>query len=235
MSEQKTDGLAVKLLKAQESVAAVVKRGQNTEQRYSYATAADVIDVSRKALHGAGLVSAITDVDVTARRPFETKNKTKGLHVEVAVKLVVIDPDSDQEQAFIAVGAGADYGGGDKAPLKAQTAATKYAYANALALPFADHDPEKDVAGEPGRLPEQKPDPEKALSEERVKEILAAVKSAELGFSDLTTLMGAAGAEGPAIKRKDSIRKAIASMTEQQAEFFLSALDARTNPNRQGA
>lgn len=228
----------VKLLDAQRSVDAVVKRGQNTEQRYSYATAADVIGVCRKALHDAGLYSAVTATKVTERQEFVTQKGTKGLHVEVRVTLWIRDPEainnlkpnSPGAVAFEARGAGADYGGGDKAVLKAQTAATKYAYANALALPFADHDPEKDT-GEPGRLPEQKADPKKALPEEKVEEIGKLLKDSSIGFDRLCLIFGSIGANAPKVKRKDSIRKAVAELTEAQATQLENVLaSAVENP-----
>lgn len=215
-----------KLLTAQQSVAAVVKRGKNTDQNYTYAMAADVIDVARKALHDAGLYPTVTQVEVTSRRPFTSKKGTEGLHVEVAVKLQITDPESKTSLDFIAFGAGADYGGGDKSVLKAQTAATKYAYANALALPFADHDPEKDVIGEAGRLPEQKADPSTALPDERVDELAKAYKASGFTFERLCTAIGAAGGDAPKINRKDSIRKAVASLTVEQADKLHNILDA---------
>lgn len=207
---------AEKLLKAQQSVEAVVKKGFNKDKNYTYATAADVIAVCRQALHGARLVSAITNATTIERRAFTSSKGNSGLYVEARVTLLITDPD-DKPLRFEATGAGADYGGGDKAVLKAQTAATKYAYANALALPFADHDPEKDVGGEPGRLPEQKADPEKALSDERVAEIGKAIKDSKVTFPGLCLLFGSVGANAPAIKRKDSIHKAVGELTENQA------------------
>lgn len=206
-----------KLLEAQRSVDAVVKRGQNSEQNYQYAMAADVVGVCRKALHGAGLLGAVRRVRVNERHPFETKKGTKGLYVEMVATFRVTDPESGESLDFDGVGAGADYGGGDKASLKASTAARKYATTHALDLPFADHDPERDVPGEAGRLPEQKADPATALSEERVDEIGAAVKAAGIGFERLCVLFGAVGADAPRIRRKDSIRKAVASLSEDRA------------------
>lgn len=245
MSEAKS--LATKLLEAQQSVDAVVKRGQNkgTGQGYNYATAADVIEVSRKALHDAGLIGFIREVQILDNRPITSGKGTAGMFAQVGVTLIIADaanpglPEGPRENGgsgigFTALGAGIDYPG-DKAVYKAQTGATKYAYANALALPFADHDPEKDVGNEPGRLPEQKPEPGKALPDEKVDEIAKAVKASKIGFSDLSLLLGAVGADAPKAKRKDSIRKALAELTEERAEQFLAALEARTEPNEEGA
>lgn len=218
--------LAEKLLAAQRSVDAVVKRGRNTDQNYQYATAADVIQVSRQALHEAGLFPAIGDVTITNRREFTTKNGTKGLHVEVGVVLRVTDPESGESLEFPAIGAGADYGGGDKAALKGQTAATKYAYAGALALPFADFEPEKDVQGEAGRLPEQKADPEASLPDEEVAALAKLYKASGYTFERLCTAIGSVGGDAPKINRKDSIRKAVASLSTEQAAKLGNVLDA---------
>lgn len=214
-----------RLLAAQESVEAVVKRGINEQQRYTYATAADVIAVCRAALHDAGLFAVTTATRVAERRGYETKSKAQGLYVEVAVELRIMDGEGNR-LVFTAAGAGADLGGGDKAILKAQTAATKYAYAAALALPFADFEPEKDVQGSPGRLPEQKADPDKALPEERVEAIGRLVKESRIGFDRLCVVFGSMGANAPKLKRKDSIRKAVAELTDAQATQLENLLDA---------
>lgn len=215
-----------KLLKAQQSVDAVVKRGNNTQQNYTYAQASDVIAVCRKALHEAGLFSAISSASPIERRSFTSSKGAEGLYVEVRVSLEVNDEEGDK-LLFSAVGAGADYGGGDKAILKAQTAATKYAYSNALALPFADHDPEKDVAGEPGRLPEQKADPEKALPEAKVEELGKLLTESKISYDRLCLVLGGMGADAPKAKRKDSIRKALAELTEAQAKQLETLLTAQ--------
>ncbi len=219
------------LLKAQQSVDAVVKRGKNTQQNYTYAQASDVIAVCRKALHDAGLYSAIVGVKVKQRRTFTSSKGAEGLYVEVRVTLCVSSAEEDN-LLFWAMGAGADYGGGDKAILKAQTAATKYAYANALALPFSDLDPEKDVEGEPGRLPEQKADPEKALPKERVEELGKLLTGSTVTYERLCLILGSMGANAPKAKRKDSIRKAIGELTEAQATQLANVLDAEQKPEK---
>lgn len=231
-----------KLLEAQKSVEAVVKRGKNTQQKYDYAMASDVVGVCRKALHDAGLASAVTKVEDVEQREVSSKSGTGGVYAQVKVTLHVFDaeghggPDENfirqQIFAFEGVGAGIDYPG-DKAIYKAQTGATKYAYANALALPFADHDPEKDVPGEAGRVPVAKPEPTD-LPDEKVDEVGKAVKDAGVGFDRLCQLLTAVGADAPKIKRRDSIRKALASLTEEQAENVLNKLDVEKAKVEQG-
>lgn len=215
-----------KLLNAQQSVEAVVKRGVNTQQNYKYVQASDVIEVARKALHEQGLSASVADVFSIERERFVLKKGTEGLYVHLNVALRVSDPESGTHAEFIAAGGGADYGGGDKAILKAQTAATKYAYANALALPFADFDPEKDSMQEPGRLPEQKADPDTALPDERVAEIAKAYKASGFDFDRLCVAIGGVGGDSPKINRKDSIRKAVATLSSEQADKLENLLDA---------
>lgn len=219
--------LAAKLLDAQQSVEAVVKQGQNTDQNYRYAMAADVLGVCRAALHAQGLVPAITHVVVTDRREFTTKSGTKGLEVEVTVLLTITDCESGESTTFGASGAGSDYGGGDKAVLKGQTGATKYAYANALALPFADHDPERDLPGEAGRAPKQQR--EQRIDKDKIREVaklMAESREHGVGFERLCVVFTAAGAEAPAIDRKDSREKAVRALTDPQADHILNSLDA---------
>lgn len=212
-----------KMLLAQRSVEAVVKRGTNEDQGYSYATASDVVAVCRKALHDAGLYPAIDFVETIERRILTEFGKGR-IYVEVRATLTITDPEVDSDlsynaqQSFTASGAGADYQAGDKAILKAQTAATKYVYANALALPFADHDPDQDAPQvDAARLPEREVDLETALSEAQVEELVLGLAQSKLGFKRLCVLMGAVDAERPRINRRDSIRKAFAALTENQA------------------
>ncbi|MBA2714692.1 MAG: ERF family protein [Rubrobacteraceae bacterium] len=228
--------LTPKLLTAQQSVSAVVKRGKNTGtgSGYNYATAADVIEVSRNALHEAGLVGFIEDTAMLAREPITSNKGTAGMYAQVMVTLRIMEAEGlspgDEfiraaELRFTASGAGTDYPG-DKAVYKAQTGATKYAYANALALPFADHDPEKDVLGEAGRLPKQQADPATALPDERVAEIAKSYKASGFTFERLSLAIGAVGGDSPKMNRKDSIRKAVASLTPEQADKLHNVLDA---------
>lgn len=214
-----------KLLEAQRSVDAVVKRGVNEAQRYKYAMAADVVGVCRKALHGAGLVGAIDRVMDRDSRAVTTDKGRNAVYAEVVVELRITDPETGESVYFDAVGAGHDQPG-DKALLKATTAATKYAYSNALALPFADHDPERDVPGEAGRLPEQKADPQTALPDEEVDAIAKLYGASGFSFDRLSVAIGSVGGEAPKINRKDSIRKAVASLSAEQAAKLGNILDA---------
>jgi len=66
-----------------------------------------------------------------------------------------------------------------------------------------------------------------ALPPERVDELWATIKDAKIGFQRLCLVFGAVGAEAPKIKRADSIRKALAELTEAQAEHLQSSVEAQ--------
>lgn len=221
--------LTAKLLEAQRGVEGVVRRGRNADQGYDYVTASDVVTVARKAFHDAGLVAAIGDVRVDTIEPFTSDRGKRGVFASLLVALQIFDPDGPEPGAFLeftAAGTGADYGAGDKAILKAQTAATKYVYCFALALPFVDADPERDVPGEAGRIPEQTPDPSKSLPPERIAQILEAVKFAGIKYPTLCLLLGSVGADAPKAQRRDAIQTAIAELSPDQADAVLDKLPA---------
>lgn len=144
MADAKTTGLYPKLLEAQRIAAKVEKRGQNTEQRYAYALASDVIEEAQRALHEAGLVGYMAPGEIR-RHEIEARSGAAGLFVEITSEIVIVDPESGDDLRIAFTGTGTDYPG-DKAIYKAQTGAAKYAYASVLGIPFGD-DPEEDAAG----------------------------------------------------------------------------------------
>ncbi|MQA76276.1 MAG: hypothetical protein GEU88_18420, partial [Solirubrobacterales bacterium] len=145
-------GLLGKLLAAQAAAHGVAKRGRNTDQRYEYARADDVIAEARRALHGAGLVGYLRFSE-PALEPTRSKSGSEGMLCTLAGAVCIADPESGETLEVPAFGAGIDYPG-DKAVYKAQTGAAKYGYAAALCLAF-DEDPERGERGQDGsRLPE---------------------------------------------------------------------------------
>lgn len=219
-------GIDAKLLAAQMSVEGVVKKGWNEDKSYHYATASDVVEVARGALHEVGLFSAIADVHGIEREAISARSGSGGFYVELLVTLRITDAASGEVREFVGAGAGADYGGGDKAILKATTAATKYAYGSALALPFLDADPERDAPGTAARVPAQTPDPERGIDDDSIRKIATAYKASGIDFPRLCAVIGGVGGEAPKINRRDSIRKAVAELSPEQGEQILSTLDA---------
>lgn len=143
--------LKEKLSRVAAHCAFVPKTGENTFHHYSYATAADVFQRVNEALIENRLISVPT---------FRVFSMVDTL-VMVECSLEVEDIDSPALAKVVAFGSGMDKG--DKAVMKAQTAALKYAWAMLLNISWGD-DPEADAttdaraSGEPVRArqtPEQ--------------------------------------------------------------------------------
>lgn len=66
--------------------------------------------------------------------------------------------------------------------------------------------------------------PEEVIESEQADELAAAVKESGIKYSRLCILLGSIGADAPKINRKDSIRKALASLTPDQHERFINGL-----------
>lgn len=118
----------------------IQKRGRNEFHKYSYATAADVLDRINDSLHEHGIVSKpIMHIE----RIDETANKSGGKEFKVTVRcnLTLIDALGGGTLSTLAFGCGQD--SGDKAVMKAQTAAIKYAWMMLFNISTGD-DPEAD-------------------------------------------------------------------------------------------
>jgi len=141
--------LKEKLSKVAHHCAYIQKEGENTFHHYRYATASDVFARVNEALIANRLVS------VPTFRIFQG-----GDLVTVECTLIIHDLDSTEIAKIVAFGSGMDKG--DKAVMKAQTAALKYAWIMGLNISTGD-DPEADLetdakaSGEPLR-PRQTPE-----------------------------------------------------------------------------
>lgn len=118
----------------------VQKRGRNEFHKYNYATAADVLDKINDSLHQHGIVSKPS---MSIERVEETTNKSGGKEVRVTVRcnLTLVDSLGAASLSTVAFGCGQD--SGDKAIMKAQTAAIKYAWMMLFNISTGD-DPEAD-------------------------------------------------------------------------------------------
>lgn len=145
--------LKEKLSKVAQHCAYVRKDGVNLFHKYNYATAATIFEKVNEALAEHRLVS-MPGFDVSS--DVMRQNAKGGTEQLVTVKctLVVEDLDSDKYAKATAYGSGQD--NGDKAVMKAQTAALKYAWMMLLNISTGD-DPEDDakvdsrMSGEPIR------------------------------------------------------------------------------------
>ena len=134
--------LAKKLVTVMEACGFVKKNGVNDFHHYNYATSSDVLQKVNAALVKNGLCSVahpelLDMLDVT-----NAKGNTEHL-ATVKVKIRIIDSDNaDDYVELVGIGSGQD--SGDKAVMKAQTAALKYAYMLSLNIATGD-DPEGDT------------------------------------------------------------------------------------------
>lgn len=132
-----------KLATASASISTIEKLGENKEQKYSYATDADVSHAVRKACIEAGLFVGMRSASrVCPPDEIVSKHGTKGLREYVQVVVVFVDAETGTEHPVCSIGTGQDYG--DKAMAKGITSAVKYALLKGLSLPTGD-DPEADA------------------------------------------------------------------------------------------
>ena len=132
--------IAKKLVNVMNECSHIVKNGLNSYHQYKYATAEDVLLKVNEALTKNRIASVVIPeiasmVDVT-----NLKGNTEHL-ATVNVQIKLIDSESGECVDFFGIGSGQD--AGDKAVMKAQTAAIKYAYMLSLCIATGD-DPEAD-------------------------------------------------------------------------------------------
>jgi len=132
--------IAKKLVNIMNECSHITKNGLNSYHQYKYATAEDVLLKVNEALTKNRIASVVIPeiasmVDVT-----NLKGNTEHL-ATVNVQIKLIDSESGESVDFFGIGSGQD--AGDKAVMKAQTAAIKYAYMLSLCIATGD-DPEAD-------------------------------------------------------------------------------------------
>jgi hypothetical protein len=136
-------GLAKKLVAVMEACDFVKKNGVNDFHHYNYATSSDVLQKVNTALVKNGLCSVVLPELLEMVNVQNAKGNTEHLAtVKVTVRIVDADNGTDYAE-FTGIGSGQD--AGDKAVMKAQTAALKYAYMLSLNIATGD-DPEADTA-----------------------------------------------------------------------------------------
>ena len=133
--------IAKKLVNVMIECGHIAKNGLNSYHQYKYATTEDVLLKVNTALTKNKIASIVIPeiasmVDVT-----NLKGNTEHL-VTVNVQIKLIDSESGECVDLFGIGSGQD--AGDKAVMKAQTAAIKYAYMMSLCIATGD-DPEADT------------------------------------------------------------------------------------------
>lgn len=145
MSEARS-ALLKKLSKLSSEIGFIEFDGKNEGQRYRYASAAGVLRKINKLMGEMGLTassqSVVTHFEVET---YDDGGKRKVRHhAVVTTELRVFDVDTGEFIMARGVGSGLD--SGDKAAMKASTAAEKYAWRGMLTLGWGAEDPEADAS-----------------------------------------------------------------------------------------
>ena len=133
--------IAAKMIAVMRECSHIAKNGTNNFHGYTYATSADVLSKVNAALVEQGLASLVIPELISMEEVKTAKGSTEHL-ATVKVNITLIDRDSDESVLITGLGSGQD--SGDKAVMKAQTAAIKYAYMLSFSISTGD-DPEADV------------------------------------------------------------------------------------------
>ena len=129
-----------KLSLAMKSCSYIEKTGENTFHGYSYVTSSDVLERVNDALTSVGLITAVTPTLLDLRE-VQTAKGNVDKHATISVTISIIDVETGKSVQISGIGSGQD--SGDKAIMKAETAAIKYAYMLSFCIATGD-DPEAD-------------------------------------------------------------------------------------------
>jgi hypothetical protein len=132
--------IAAKLVKVMSDCDYVQKQGKNTFNNYKYATAANVLEKVNESLVKNNVASFAVPELLDFKDVTTNTGKTEHL-ATVKILITLFDGDSGESITIVGLGSGQD--NGDKAVMKAQTAALKYAWMLTLNISTGD-DPEAD-------------------------------------------------------------------------------------------
>ena len=132
--------IAKKLVKVMSECSHIIKNGQNDYHNYKYATAEDVLQKVNASLTKYNIASVVSPT-LDSMVEVLNRNEKKEHLATVSVQVHLIDSDSGESVDLFGIGSGQD--AGDKAVMKAQTAAIKYAFMLSLCIATGD-DPEAD-------------------------------------------------------------------------------------------
>lgn len=134
-------GIAKKLLQVMKDCSYIQRDGTNAYHKYTYASAATVLEKVNCACTQAGIAVVDLDPFILETRERVTTKGNQELLVTVKVTITLVDSETGETAVFKGLGSGQD--SGDKAVMKAQTAAVKNAWLNGLVISTGD-DPEAD-------------------------------------------------------------------------------------------
>ena len=161
--------IAQKLVNVMAECAHITKNGVNDYHNYKYATAEDVLQKVNEALTKNKIVSIVTPSLQSFTDVTNLKGNTEHL-ATVSVDVQLIDSESGEAVTISGVGSGQD--AGDKAVMKAQTAAIKYAYMMSFCIatgddPEADTKTDENTAAEAQRKIRQQNQKQRSLKQDR--------------------------------------------------------------------
>ena len=151
--------ISAKLVHIMKACSYIQKTGKNTFHNYKYATAADVLEKANEALVENNVASIVKPKLIEFRDVLTAKGGTEHL-ATVEITVTLIDAVSGESLDIVGIGSGQD--ASDKAVMKAQTAALKYAWMMAMNISTGD-DPEADEKTDKNAVPENTPKPEPLL------------------------------------------------------------------------
>ena len=132
--------IAKKLVSVMNDCSYVAKNGVNSFHKYKYATAEDVMTKVNEAMTKYNLATMVRPTLISFDEVTNLKGNKEHL-ATISVQIEVVDSESGESVNLYGLGSGQD--AGDKAVMKAQTAAIKYAYMMSLCIATGD-DPEAD-------------------------------------------------------------------------------------------
>lgn len=217
-------GIAQKLAAAAAACAYVQKDGSNTHFRYRFVSAANILGHVNDALAAAGLAVVGTSPEVVS-----SEGAGKDRVVTVRTTVTVADTESDERATFAGMGSGMDTG--DKAVMKAQTAALKYAWMGALSIstgddPEADEETDKRAAQAP-KKPDAKAQPAPKREEPR-PERGGELGPAPAGLEGFLARVGEVELPGEAVAVWMRHRAELSKLPNGTREYAWSALRRRT-------
>lgn len=118
----------------------IEKTGENTFHGYSYVTSNDVLERINESFTTLGLVTMVAPTLIDLRE-VQTSKGTYDKHATISVTITISDIETGESVQISGIGSGQD--SGDKAIMKAETAAIKYAYMLSFCIATGD-DPESD-------------------------------------------------------------------------------------------
>jgi hypothetical protein len=132
-----------KLVNISQECSAIAKNGTNDYHNYSYTQAQDVA----KAINAAFIKYRIASTVFHEVLHFDTTTNKSGKEeriVTVKATVTLIDTETGESVTTTGLGSGQDLG--DKAVMKAETAALKYAYIQVFNMSCCGADPEADIS-----------------------------------------------------------------------------------------